>query len=553
MKTKQLILLASLIGSVASAQQIADFTSLKPLAQTDQLQIPATHTFQVLRTAGTILSDGSVMGVFPDFTGFVPKTPGNSTEGYLCINSEALPGGMSVHELQFEPTTKTWTIGSSANPSFLLLGTSGFNCSGGVTPWGTAVTCEETYLIQDDALPEPPPDINQDGHPDLGWVTEIDPITKEVVDYDGDGTPDKVWQMGRMKHENACFTPDGTTAYEGVDDGDFGFIFKYVMDVPQKLASGKLYVLKASTDSSGSFTGAGTWILMENTSAAQQNTMQDLAAAAGATNFRRVEDVEVGTDGQVYFAATSPGHVYRFRDTGTEVAGLGIFAAKGKYPTQTATGIDTVSFDKCDNLVFDCDGNLWVTEDGDFFHIWVIGPDHTTQRPNIRLFMTSMAGPDEPSGSLTGAEPTGLTFTPDCQFGFMSFQRCNPLNRAGQEDASGNSVNWNLDPTIVFARKEVLGDRQVSAIRRPLVEQFQLYPNPANRVINVDFELTAAKELTISVTSAIGQVVGKQQFKGQAGQNTIKFDTYLFPAGTYQLVVSDGSDKAVVSKFLKFE
>lgn len=550
---KNLLLACALIlSSTANAQKIGDFNSIPDGPRTAQLQLPATHTFQVLLTTGTLLSDGTLMGAFPDFTGYVPKN-GSSTSGFLCVNSEALPGGVTVLDINYNPTTKLWEVTNTGNVSFLSLGTSGFNCSGGVTPWGTSITCEETYLLQDDVLPMPPPDVNRDGYSDLGWATEIDPTTKEVVDHDGDGQGDKLWALGRMKHENVAVAKDEVTVYEGVDDGDFGFIFKFMADKPRQLGSGKLFFLKAAVDTLGNFIGNGVWVQIPNASITERNTIQEVAASMGATNFRRVEDVEIAPNGDVYLAATSPGTIYRFTDNGTTVSGLGVFATKGKYPIQTASN-DSAFFDKCDNLAFDCDGNLWVTEDGDAFHVWVLGPNHAVDKPNVRLFLIPQAGPNEPSGAVTGAEPTGITFSPDCAFGFMSFQRSNPQNRAAQPDASGQAFNFNLDPVIVFARKEVLGTGTVAvATKAAAIQDFQLYPNPANRIATIQFNVKKAQPLTIQITSPIGQVVGKQNFNGVEGENTIHFDTFLFPKGNYQVSVLNEQQLLISKTLLKFE
>ncbi len=550
---KPLLLLITLVGALtATAQKIGDFTSIADGARTQQLQLPTTHTFQVLLTTGSVLSDGSVLGAFPDFTGYAAKN-GSSESGYLCVNSEAVPGGVTVLDIDFDATSKLWTVGNTGNVDFTMLGSSGFNCSGGVTPWGTSITCEETYLIQDDAFPFPPPDVNQDGYSDLGWATEIDPVTKAVVDHDGDGQGDKLWAMGRMKHENVAISTDERTVYEGVDDGDFGFVFKFIADEARKLGAGKLFFLKAETDTNNNFTGPGTWVQIPNTAIVERNTIQEVAATMGATNFRRVEDVEIGKDGMIYIAATSPCNIYRFTDNGTTVSNVGIFAAKGKYAIQTAAN-DSAFFDKCDNLAFDCDGNLWVTEDGEFFHVWVIGANHTAQNPNVRLFMIPQTGPSEPSGNISGAEPTGITFSPDCRFGFMSFQRSDPRNRAAQPDASGTAFNFNLDPVIVFARKEFLGNEATTAINSKLpIADFRLFPNPANRITNIEFALEKSETLTIEVINSIGQIVGNKKFVGKVGKNSIQFDTFLFPKGNYQVVVSN-QEKLLISKtLLKFE
>jgi secreted PhoX family phosphatase len=49
--------------------------------------------------------------------------------------------------------------------------------------------------------------------------------------------------MGIMNHENVVINNAGTVAYYG-EDGGTHMVYKYVMDTPNDLSSGDLYVLK---------------------------------------------------------------------------------------------------------------------------------------------------------------------------------------------------------------------------------------------------------------------------------------------------------------------
>ena len=100
-----------------------------------------------------------------------------------------------------------------------------------------------------------------------------------------------------------------------------------------------------------------------------------------------------------------------------------------------------------DNLAFDNEGNLWVLQDGGRNHIWVVGAGHSTATPDVRLFATTPLG----------SEPTGITFSPDYRFLFMSFQHPSTSNTAAQTDAANNSIVFNTHSTVVIARKEQLG------------------------------------------------------------------------------------------------
>jgi len=128
------------------------------------------------------------------------------------------------------------------------------NCAGGITPWGTYLTCEENinyafgnYDIADKNNPEikkskrfglgkngdwhlynprfdlatEPNEVNR-----FGWVVEIDP-------YDPTSKPRKHSALGRFKHENCRVTIDQKTqkavAYMG-DDQHFEYLYKFISD-----------------------------------------------------------------------------------------------------------------------------------------------------------------------------------------------------------------------------------------------------------------------------------------------------------------------------------
>ncbi len=294
-----------------------------------------------------------------------------------------------------------------------------------------------------------------DGYTDLGWLIEIDPATRTVINQAGDNpAADKLWAVGRANHENAAIRSDNLVLYTGTDDPTFGFIHKFVPTVPGVFSSGVLYVLQTT----GSL-GTGTWVPVSNSSVADRNNCRTLSQSAGAYNFNGVEDVEIGPDGKIYFAAKGEGKIYRFIDngtvgTGTDVTGLEVFAGNSSYPTLINYDVDGAGplgteqwGTGNDNLCFDGEGNLWVLQDGGRNHIWVIGPGHTQASPQVRLFAKT------PSG----CEPTGITFSPDYNFLFLSFQHPSGSNSTAQTDASAASVIFNTHTTVVIARTENLG------------------------------------------------------------------------------------------------
>lgn len=425
-----------------NGKHIACFTSIVPTAQTNKMIIPAEHRFQMLFKQGDVYTNGA--GTVPgnhDFTAYVPEN-GSSLRGRLSVNHENAPGGVSMLKIHYNDTSKLWLVDSS-QPVDLYnndLVTTMRNCSGGITPWGTVITSEESLNGGD---------VNQDGYEDVGWNVEIDPVTAKVIDYDNDGKQDKLWAMGRMNHENVVVLADRKTVYYG-EDGGTHCVYKFVADVPGNLSAGKVYVLSldqplVNDDPSGS---TARWVQLPNTTRNDRNNMSSIAASLGGTNFNGVEDCEISpVDGKIYFTSKGKNRVYRFSDKGNTVEDFETFVGGMSYQIYTKQGMYTEAWGNGnDNLTFDDKGNLWVLQDGGNYYIWVVRPDHTQSDPKVELFGSMPAG----------SEPTGLTFSPDYRFGFVSVQHPGG-NNVAQQDATLNNVTFNASATIVIALNENLG------------------------------------------------------------------------------------------------
>jgi len=409
------------------AQSIGDFVSVNPNQRDATLRLPETHTFQKLIQEGDMMTGGASYQSNTDFTGYVPIN-GSSINGYLSINNEANNGGVAMLDINYSQNMKLWEVTYSKYVDFSAFGRTSRNCSGGVTPWGTILTSEEVSSTFDD--------INNDGYLDYGWQVEIDPVAKQVID--------KRWALGRFAHENAVVHDNWRTVYQGADNST-GYLYKFVADLPADLSSGKLYVYKGSKNG-----GTGQWILIPNSTKNQRNNTKSQAQNVGATAFNGIEDVEIGPDGLVYFTVKSENKIYYFEDSdpisGTTVSFLNKYAGNRNYNISTANGNVTHNWGYGnDNLAFDNDGNLWVLQDGQNSHIWVLKKGHTEANPKVEIFATS------PKGS----EPTGITFSPDGRFIFLSIQH--PSGFTYQTDAAGKNIRFNSDATLVIARKEHLG------------------------------------------------------------------------------------------------
>ena len=473
-------------GAVSPAAQAAAPRSFPPFRMidpttADTITLPAGYRFQVLAPWGEkFTEDGRTIGFNHDFVGFFPidllEGGRSSTEALLTINHEYVNplfvGGntrertaqqiraemqdVGVSVVRVRREAGTWKVvpdprnrridaftdveltgpvrGSAVvKGATTVKGTVG-NCSGGQTPWGTLLTCEENVDGYQKAW-------EGSGYEAMhqGWVTEIDP-------FDPAWTPKKRTGMGRFRHENAAvvLAKDGrVVAYMG-DDMQDACIYKFVSrgkyDPKNRaaardlLSDGDLYVANF---------GNGTWVLLDYDRnkklqdarsgdkplfTSQAEVLADARAAAlavGGTPVDRPEDIEVHPrNGDVYAALTNNskhgnffGQIIRWPEAGSDPGALtflwGVFAYGGPQS----------GFASPDNLVFDAYGNLWMVTDNSDLGSNPIKAYHgnnamfffPTEGPNAGKAYRFAVGPVE-------AEMTGPVFSPDGRTLFLSIQ-----------------------------------------------------------------------------------------------------------------------------------
>ncbi len=416
------------------------FVSLEGGAQPFVMNLPEGFQFQYIIKTGEMLSDQSSMRSNFDFTGFIPLYSADS--GVLSINHELPPfsGGVTLMNLHFDKASKRWIRNNESVVDFSSVVGTAANCSGTVTPWNTLITCEEAIA---------PTDFDNNGYNDGGWAIEINPQTRTLVNNQ------KLWALGNFKHENVVIHANKRTLYQGADDS-VGYLFRFVADQPENLSSGKLYAYK------GPKNGSGNWVLLNNSTPAERNTVNSQCAILGCTVFAGIEDVEISpTDSLIYFAVKGENCVYRFSD-GDPISGtttsqfetyVGGFGASYSFPTKNGTVSESWGSGN-DNLAFDDQGNLYVLQDGsnlgstDYNHVWWVGKEHTQADPHVRIFLRSPVS----------SEPTGITFTPDYRFMFISFQHPSGGNAVQSiQDVSGQPITFENNIAVVIARNEVWG------------------------------------------------------------------------------------------------
>lgn len=226
------------------------------------------------------------------------------------------------------------------------------NCAGGITPWGTWLTCEENFngyfwgKAAADALTPEARALRRYGAPAewyawgkfydrfdvtkepnepnrFGWVVEIDPA-------DPKSTPIKRTAMGRFKHEGAANIVNGDgrfVVYQG-DDEAYDYVYRFVtdgkIDLENRAANkdlldhGTLSVARFNADGSGEWLPlvhgqpnsiGQVWLSERFGFKDQAEVLINTRLAAdllGATKMDRPEDVEANPKtGKVYVMLTN--------------------------------------------------------------------------------------------------------------------------------------------------------------------------------------------------------------------------------------------------------
>lgn len=302
-------------AKVASGDGAAGYGALTP-DPAGFLDLPEGFSYRVLSRLGDKMDDG---GTVPDRADGMGCFDLGGGEIALVRNHELQPKhnaggpiakGFGKKDGAFVPGGTTTIVLDAASlqvkRQFRSLGGTIRNCSGGVTPWGSWLTCEE-------APTGPGQPYGEGLERSHGWVFEVPASAKGLVD------PVPLTAMGRFNHEAAVVDPATGNVYL-TEDRDDSVLYRFLPKTPGRLAEGgrlQAMVVEGLADTRNWKSPAmpvgkqyrASWVDLDDVEAPKDDLRQR-AAAKGAALVARGEGLHMGVkrgQSEVFACCTSGG------------------------------------------------------------------------------------------------------------------------------------------------------------------------------------------------------------------------------------------------------
>ncbi|MEL7033837.1 MAG: alkaline phosphatase PhoX [Pseudomonadota bacterium] len=397
------------------------------------LDLPPGFSYQRLSEVGTSMSDGfrvpgahDGMGCFamegdPDRCVLIRnhELSKDETEEGPFERGQGVPAGVD-RDLIFDIAPNGDPIaGGTTNliyntrtgqleQSFLSLVGSERNCSGGITPWGSWLTCEESRTT---------PDAEASQY--HGYAFDVPANARGLV------KAEPLRAMGRFNREAVAVDPSTGIVYQTEDSGT-GLLYRFLPDQPGELARGgrlqALAIISMPSADTRNWEDAlfavgqsveTRWVDLDDVEALE-SPLQERGYAKGAALFARGEGIAWAIDqsgSSTYFACTNGGQVkggqiWRYipspyEGTIREAEAPGRLILYYESP-------DRSEMDMCDNIVPAPWGHLVICEDGPGANaVKGVAPDgrvYTIAETNV-------------------SEVAGACFSPDGQTLFFNIQK----------------------------------------------------------------------------------------------------------------------------------
>ena len=347
----------------SAPSSFADYGPLVP-DPAGMLDLPRGFSYRLLSSLGNAMTDGCTV---PDKADGMGCFSLGNDEIVLIRNHELVPADDAGGVLAKGFGTRDGAIVPGGTTSIVLdattlevkrefrsLAGTIRNCSGGITPWGSWLTCEE-------APTGPGQRFGEGLAENHGWVFEVPANATGLID----AVPLKA--MGRFNHEAACVDPRTGIVYLS-EDRDDSVLYRFVPTTPGRLGDGGLLQAMVveglsdtrnwtSADMAVGFRHTVRWIDCDDVESPNDD-LRSRAAAKGAALVARGEGIHTGTD-EIFICSTNGGQ----RKLGQI---LRLVPGTGGKPDQIELFFESQSKDQFnygDNLTVGPNGHLIVCED----------------------------------------------------------------------------------------------------------------------------------------------------------------------------------------------
>jgi secreted PhoX family phosphatase len=380
------------------------------------LDLPAGFSYRAISSFGERMDDGLIV---PDYADGMGCFALGRNEVALVRNHELQATQQNLGALRDKPsaavtafdrnpagqplpggtTTMVYDLaaGRVVRQYLSLIGTIR-NCAGGITPWGSWLTCEEDTTRAGPRASR-----------DHGWVFEVPATARGPVD------PVPLTALGRFYHEAAVVDPRTGIVYLTEDRTDSLF-YRVLPNAKGELARGgrlqALALVEPGLTDSRNWEGVQLplqqwqetrWIDLDNPESPEDD-LRKRGHAQGALLFARGEGLHMG-EGEMYFCGTSGGaakvgQIMRYRPSRRE----------GHPEERRAPGRLQVFLESTDIAHYNFGDNLTVAPNG---HLIVCEDQYTQNVDNHLRGVTPAGQPYDFARLRANTELAGACFSPD--------------------------------------------------------------------------------------------------------------------------------------------
>lgn len=381
----------------------------------DGLQVPAAHdgmaAFEGSDGRVILVCNHEMVSSFPEYSAFgtgFAELPAALKEKVYDWGDEVTPGAGGTTTTIYDPREQ------QTERQFLSLGGTELNCAGGPTPWGSWLSCEETFSSAGTSFESGRKLVRNERH---GYVFEVPAAATELAEAVA------LREMGRFEHEAAAVHAASGIVYL-TEDRYHSLFYRFIPDVPGQLHEGGR--LQALTVAGQPSFRTHNWGVEPNISAdgslpvawtdlddvdSLEDDLRSRGAALGAATFARGEGLTAAGDDLVFTCTIGGrarlGQVFRYTPSRYEGTDNEV-KDPGRLQLVAEAQEDSL-LRNADNLTMAPWGDLIVCEDT-ASHCGLVG---------IRPDGSQYALADNP---YTSSELAGVCFSPDGNTLFVNIQ-----------------------------------------------------------------------------------------------------------------------------------